>query len=120
MGTGERFQLSLCDALHSTEVSGKLFYYAAGFAQVFGEELNEAEKNICTYAVPLRLYLWLRSCYLYSAGCVAAGGGRGGGRMLGELSVTGAKWHSSPLIKYFFFICESSNFSPLHFLALEF
>lgn len=47
MGTGERFQL------HSTEVSGKLFYYAAGLAQVFGEELNEAEKNICTYTALL-------------------------------------------------------------------
>lgn len=50
MGTGERFQLSL---FHSTEVSGKLFHYAAGFTQVFGEELNEAEKNICTYAALL-------------------------------------------------------------------
>lgn len=76
MGTGERFQL------HSTEVSGKLFYYAAGFAQVFGEELNEAEKkHLYIRSSPLRLYLWLRSCCLYSAGRVAAGGrGEGGAR----------------------------------------
>lgn len=74
MGTGERFQL------HSAEVSGKLFYYAAGFAQVFGEELNEAEKNICTHtqlsspALPVAAELLSLFCRSRRSGREGGGG----------------------------------------------